>query len=68
MRFKLHEREEESPDERHGHQDFGVREIRNHDDRRSGISMVKILESIWVIHLLRHVAEIKNLLATRVLS
>jgi hypothetical protein len=28
------------------------RDIGSHDDRRSGISMVKISESIWAIHLL----------------
>jgi hypothetical protein len=32
MKVKLRGREEEIFDERHGHQDFGIREIGNHED------------------------------------
>jgi hypothetical protein len=30
--FNLREQEEESPDERRGHQDFGIREVGSHLD------------------------------------
>jgi hypothetical protein len=31
--FKLREREEEGSDKRRGHRNFGIREIRNHEDK-----------------------------------
>jgi hypothetical protein len=34
--------EGENPDERRGHRDIGVREIGSHENRRSGIFMVKV--------------------------
>jgi hypothetical protein len=45
-RFKLREQEGESPDERRGHRDFGIREIKSSEDRRSRISMVKVPRTI----------------------
>jgi hypothetical protein len=45
-----------SPD---SHRDIGVSEIRIHEDKRSGISMVKVPGAIWTICLWIHVAEIE---------
>jgi hypothetical protein len=36
-KVKLRGREEESFDERHGHRDFGIREIGKHENEASGI-------------------------------
>jgi hypothetical protein len=51
MKVKLRGWEKESSDERRGHQDFGIHEIGNHEDELSRIFIVKIPESIRVVHL-----------------
>jgi hypothetical protein len=53
------------------YQDIDIREIESHDDRRSGIFMVKVLGTIQAVRLWGHVAEIERpigISATGVLS
>jgi tRNA (Thr-GGU) A37 N-methylase len=57
MGFKSSQAEQKSR-KASGYQDFENRDIESPEDRRSGISMVKTMKHIRVIHWLGHVAEI----------